>query len=161
IANLIGDPKPEIVATLNDGYVYAYASDGSLVWKYNALNGKDHAFLSEPVIADLNDDGRPEVIFGTYSLEANGGHLIILDNTGSQLFDVELPNQGMNGNGIGIPAAPTVGDLDGDGQLEIAVLTFDHGVDVFTVPGSKTQCMPWPTGRGNYLRNGQGPGYAK
>jgi len=74
---------------------------------------------------------------------------------------VTLPNQGMNGNGIGIPAAPTVGDLDGDGQLEIAVLTFDHGVDVFTVPGSKTGCMPWPTGRGNYLRNGQGPNYAK
>ncbi len=89
-------------------------------------------------------------------------HLIILANTGALLFDVTLQNQGDgNGNGIGIAAAPTVGDLDGDGQLEIAVLTFDHGVDVFTVPGSKTGCLLWPTGRGNYLRNGQGPAYAK
>jgi hypothetical protein len=63
----------------------------------------------------------------------------------------------MDGNGIGVPAAPTVADLDGDGALEILALTFDHGLDVFTVPGSGTNCLPWPTGRGNYLRNGMGP----
>jgi FG-GAP-like repeat len=161
VASILGDKNPEIVVSLNDGFVYAYASDSKLLWKYDATHGLDHHFMSEPVIADLNDDGEPEIIFGTYSLDANGGHLIILSNTGELLFDVTLPNQGMNGNGIGIPAAPTVGDLDGDGQLEIAVLTFDHGVDVFTVPGSKTGCLLWPTGRGNNLRNGQGPNYAK
>jgi hypothetical protein len=161
IANIIGDEAPEIIASLNDGFVYAYSSKNALLWKYDAAKGADTTYLSEPVVADLNDDGVPEIIFGMYSLQANGGHLVILANTGALLFDVTLPNQGMNGNGIGIPAAPTVGDLDGDGQLEIAVVTFDHGVDVFTVPGSKTACLPWPTGRGNYLRNGQGPAYAK
>ncbi len=161
IANVVGDPSPEIVVSLNDGFVYCFSSTSQLLWKYDVTHGADHMFMSEPVIADLNDDGEPEVIFGTYSLSPNGGHLIILDNTGKLLHDVTLPNQGMNGNGIGIPAAPTVGDLDGDGQLEIAVLTFDHGADVFTVPGSKTSCLPWPTGRGNWLRNGQGPAYAK
>lgn len=161
LVNLLGDAKPEIVATLNDGFVYAFSSDNKLLWKYDATMGVDHHFLSEPAVADLNDDGKPEVIFGTYSLDTNGGHLIILSNTGALLYDVPLPNQGMNGNGIGIPAAPAIGDLDGDGQLEIAVLTFDHGVDVFTVPGSKTSCVPWATGRGNLLRNGQGPAYAK
>lgn len=160
IASILGDPAPEIIATLNDGYVYAYSSAGKLLWKYDAASGKDKTFLSEPVIADLNDDGRPEILFGTYSLDEGGGHLVILDNTGKLLHDVTLPDQGSNGNGIGVPAAPTVGDLDGDGQLEIAVVTFDHGVDVFTVPGSKTSCLPWPTGRGNLLRNGQGPAHA-
>lgn len=161
VANLLGDDRPEIVASLNDGFVYAFSSRGERLWRYDATHGKSHRFMSEPIIADLNDDGRPEVIFGTYSLEANGGHLVILANTGELLYDLELPHQGSNGNGIGIPAAPTVGDLDGDGQLEIAVLTFDHGVDVFTVPGSSTKCMPWSTSRGNYLRNGQGPSYAR
>jgi hypothetical protein len=70
---------------------------------------------------------------------------------------VTLPGQAMDGNGIGIPAAPTIADLDGDGALEIVVTTFDHGIDVFTVPGSGNNCMLWPTGRGNYLRNGMGP----
>jgi hypothetical protein len=53
--------------------------------------------------------------------------------------------------------APSVADVDGDGTLEIVLLTFDHGVDVFNVPGSGSKCLPWPTGRGNLLRNGQGP----
>jgi hypothetical protein len=65
----------------------------------------------------------------------------------------------MNGNGVGGPAAPTVGDIDGDGELEILVMTFDHGLDVFTVPGSGDNCLLWETGRGNLLRNGQGPSY--
>jgi malate synthase len=29
-----------------------------------------------------------------------------------------------------------------------------ESVDVYTVPGSSTNCLPWPTGRGNNLRNG-------
>ena len=45
--------------------------------------------------------------------------------------------------------------LDGDGQLELFVQTFDHGMDVFTVPGSACNCTPWPTDRGGPLRTGQ------
>jgi len=81
----------------------------------------------------------------------------VLSNTGALLFDVTLPAQGTNGNGIGVPAAPTIADLDGDGALEIVVVTFDHGMDVFTVPGSGDNCLLWPTGRGGYLRAGTGP----
>ena len=49
---------------------------------------------------------------------------------------------------------------DADGTLEIVLTTFDHGLDVYTVPGSGTGCLPWPTGRGNTLRNGMGPATA-
>jgi len=161
VVNLVGDASPEIVASLNDGMVYAFSSKGERLWRYDVSKRIPKIFSSEPVVVDLNADGRPEVIFGTYALNANAGHLIILDNTGKLLHDVTLPNQGDNGNGIGVPAAPAVGDLDGDGQLEIAVLTFDHGVDVFTVPGSQDNCAEWTTGRGNLLRNGQGPAYAQ
>jgi hypothetical protein len=73
---------------------------------------------------------------------------------------VTLPNQGTNGNGIGIASAPTIADLDGDGQLEILVQTFEHGIDVFTVPGSGKACMLWPTSRGGLLRSGAGPSTA-
>ena len=62
---------------------------------------------------------------------------------------------GSNGNGNGAPAAPSVGDLDGDGELEIFVQTFDHGMDVFSVPGSGSDCLPWATARGGPLRMGQ------
>ena len=70
------------------------------------------------------------------------------------LSDQRLRNQGRNGNGIGVPAAPSIGDLDGNGTLEIVLTTFDHGLDVYTVPGSRAGCLPWPTGRGSLLRAG-------
>ena len=159
--NIVGDGRPEIVAPINDGYVYAIGPDGSRLWRYDFAQGRAKTFASEVVVADLNKDGAPELIFGTYSLDANGGHVIVLANTGKLLFDVTLPGQGMDGNGIGIPSAPTIADLDGDGQLEIVVQTFDHGIDVLTVPGSGKACTPWPTGRGNLLRNGMGPSTAK
>jgi hypothetical protein len=155
--NILGDARPEIIAPINDGFVYAISPDGQRLWRYDYSHGATKVFASEVVVADLNRDGRPELLFGTYSLQTNGGHLIVLANDGSQLQDITLTGQGMDGNGIGIPAAPTVGDLDGDGALEIVVNTFDHGLDVYTAPGSGTNCAPWRTGRGNYLRNGMGP----
>jgi hypothetical protein len=162
IANILGDARPEIVATINDGAVYAYGPDAQLLWRYDYAKGAAKTFASEPVVADLNRDGVPEVVFGTYSLNKNGGRLLVLGNTGQELFDLVLENQGDGGgNGIGVPAAPSIADLDGDGTLEIVLLTFDHGIDVYTVPGSGTGCLPWPTGRGNLLRNGQGSAYVR
>ncbi len=153
--SILGDARPEIIAPVNDGYIYAIGPDGTRLWRYDYAKGQSKTFASEAIVADLNKDGAPEIIFGMYSLEANGGHIVILENTGALLFDIVLPNQGTDGNGIGVPAAPTVADLDGDGQLEILVSTFDHGIDVYTVPGSGTSCMLWPTGRGSMLRAGR------
>jgi hypothetical protein len=162
IANILGDSRPEIVATINDGAVYAMGPDAQLLWRYDYAKGAAKTFASEPAVVDLNRDGVPEIVFGTYSLQKNAGRLVVLDNTGQELYDITLENQGDGGgNGTGVPAAPSVADIDGDGNLEIVLLTFDHGVDVYTVPGSGTQCLPWPTGRGNLLRNGQGPAYVQ
>jgi hypothetical protein len=161
IANILGDSRPELVATLNDGAVYAWSAEAQLLWRYDFAKGAAKTFASEPVVVDLNRDGVPEIVLGTYSLAQNGGRLVVLDNTGRELYDLTLENQGKSGNGIGVPAAPSVADLDGDGTLEIVLVTFDHGVDVYNVPGSGTGCVPWPTGRGNLLRNGQGPAYTR
>jgi hypothetical protein len=159
--NIVGDARPEIIAPINDGYIYAIGADGTRLWRYDFAQGRPKTFASEVVVADLDKDGTPELVFGTYSLAANGGHIVVLANTGKLLFDVELPDQGTNGNGIGVAAAPTIADLDGDGQLEILAQTFEHGIDVFTVPGSGKACLPWPNSRGNLLRNGMGPSTAK
>jgi len=70
------------------------------------------------------------------------------------LFDIPLPDPGHNRNGNGAPAAPVIADLNGDGQLEILVQTFDHGTDVFTVPESAESGLLWTTARGGFLRIG-------
>ncbi len=160
VVNISGDPRPEIVAAVPDGFVYAISATGRRLWRYDYAHGARKTFASEVVAADLNRDGRPELIFGTYGPTPGSGRLVVLSGTGKLLDDIRLPHQGGDGNGIGVPAAPSIGDLDGDGTLEIVLTTFDHGIDVFHVPGSATNCMPWPTGRGNLLRNGMGPATA-
>jgi hypothetical protein len=161
--DLDGDKLPETIAPGDDGVVYAISPGGKVLWSYDAhqATGKTLTYATEVVAADLNKDGKVELIFATWGdpKVANSGYLVILDASGNLVHALAVPNQGQNGNGIGLPAAPGVGDLDGDGQLEIAVQSFDHGLDLFRVPGSGTKCLPWPTGRGNLLRNGQGPLY--
>jgi hypothetical protein len=68
---------------------------------------------------------------------------------------------GALGQAVEDAAAPAVADLDGDGTLEIALLTFDHGLDVFTVPSSAENCVLWGTGRGSTVRSGTGPSTAR
>jgi hypothetical protein len=158
IVNITGDAHPEIVVSLNDGFVYAFDHSGQRLWRRNTRHGLTISFNSETTVADLNQDGVPELLLATFGDPDvhSSGHLMILRaSDGVILHDVPLPNPGHNGNGNGAPAAPAVGDLDGDGDLEVFVQTFDHGLDVFTIPGSGTECLMWPTARGGPIRSGQ------
>lgn len=150
------DILPEIVVSLNDGFVRAFDAKANELWRYNFTHGRSIMFASEVMVADLNRDGSPEMIFSTYGDPdtTDSGRLIILAADGTLLHDVALPNPGYNGNGNGAPAAPTIADVDGDGQLEILVQTFDHGMDIFTVPDSGCDCLLWATARGGPLRMG-------
>ncbi len=158
IVNLVGDSNPEIVVSLNDGYVTVYDHTGQRLWRTDTRHGLAISFNSETTVADLNRDGAPELLvatFGDPDVQSSGFLMILSAATGAVLHDVPLPDPGHNGNGNGAPAAPAVGDLDGDGRLEIVVQTFDHGIDVFTVPGSADSCVMWPTARGGPTRSGQ------
>ena len=156
IIDIQDDSRPEIVASLNDGFMRAFDADANELWRYDYTHGKNIMFASEPMIADLNQDGSPEIIFSTYGDPdtSDSGRLILLAADGTPLHDLSLPNPGHNGNGNGAPAAPTVADLDNDGDLEIIVQTFDHGMDIFTVPDSSDNCLLWATARGGPLRMG-------
>ncbi|MCA9720682.1 MAG: VCBS repeat-containing protein, partial [Myxococcales bacterium] len=120
IADLDGAGGPEIIASLNDGQLHAFSPDGARLWRFDYRFGKTIMYSSEVTVADLNQDGAPELLLTTFGdpNELDSGHLVILDASGALLHDVPLPNPGSNGNGNGAPSAPTVGDLDGDGQLE-------------------------------------------
>ena len=152
----IGDLDPpslglEIVFAGFDGRIYAVRRNRTIAWSYAYTN--DASVMTGGVaLADLSGDGRPEVIFNTYSTDNGEGKLIVLGPNGALQREVTLPDRGA------MPV-PTVADADGNGTLEI-VVSLKDGVDhvrqllVYTVPGSAENCLPWPTGRGNYLRNG-------
>lgn len=145
---------PELVFAGFDGRIHAVDARREELWQHTYTTS-DRVLTGGVVIADLTGDGRPEIVFDTYSPDDGLGQLVILDARGVELWSTALP-------GRGAMPVPTVGDANGDGNLEI-VVSLKGGEDrepqllVFTVPGSATNCMPWPTGRGGYLRNGAVP----
>ena len=154
VVDIRGDRRPEIVASVPDGAVYAVGPTGKRLWRYDYARGAAKTFASEVVAADLDRDDVPELVFGTYGAAGRSGRLVVLSASGRRLHDIRLRHQGSDGNGIGVPAAPSIGDIDRDGRLEIVVSTFDHGIDVYRVPRSRANSLPWPTSRGSLLRNG-------
>lgn len=161
VVDIVGNKRPEIVAALPGGRVYAVGPTGRTLWSHQYAPRRAKTFASEVVAADLNKDGTPELVFGTYALRRGSGRLIVLSAGGKRLSTTTLRHQRRNGNGVGVAAAPSVADLSGDGTVEIVLTTIDHGIDVYTVPGSDAGCLPWPTGRGSRLRNGTGPATAR
>ena len=158
VVDLAGDSRPEIVAALPRQGLRR-GPTGHRLWRYQYAPGRAKTFASEVVAADLNKDGKPELVFGTYALHPPAGRLVVLSAHGKKLSVIRLPHQGHDGNGIGVPAAPSIGDLDGNGTLEIVLTTFDHGVDIYTVPGSGTAaCRGRPAAATS--RNGTGPATA-
>lgn len=162
VANLDGNPGLEILVPAYDGLLYAFRPDGSVMWDYEfAKPGESFTGASEALVADLNGDGAPEVVFATWvsgqpRQPDRPAHLVILDGNGNELHQVELA-------GRGSMAPPTIADVDGDGRLEVVVSLKDSlggglgGVQVWDVPGSSTNCILWGTGRGGWLRQGYVP----
>lgn len=162
VANLDGTPGLEILVPALDGLLYAFRPDGSIWWDYEfAKPGEGFTGASEALVADLNGDGAPEIVFTTWVSGSPGkpdrpAHLVILNGNGVELQKVVLA-------GRGSMAPPTIADVDGDGRLEIVVSLKDAlggglgGVQIWDVPGSSTNCVPWGTGRRDWLRQGYVP----
>src|SRR3954453_5217578 len=85
LVDLAGSRRPEIVASVPDGYVYAVGPGGHRLWRFNYARGARKTFASEVVAADLNRDGRPELVFGTYALKPNAGRLVGFSGNGKNL----------------------------------------------------------------------------
>ncbi len=142
---------PEFVFAGFDGLIHAVDARARELWSYRYTD-TDDVMTGGVLIVDLNGDGAPEVVFATYSTRVNASALIVLDGGGNELHQVPLPERGA------MPV-PAVGDADADGDLDIVVSLKDSEpqVLVFEVPGSTDNCLLWPTGRGNDLRNGWVP----
>ena len=156
LGQLSGDSRPEIVVPSYDGRMRCFSPDGITLWSYVFdTAGAPFIGASGAVIGDLDNDGTSEIVFTTYSPDQDVSHLIILNNAGNELFQVGIAERGSM-------SPPTLADIDGDEVLEIVISLKDNlgsglgGVQIWDVPSARINALPWPTGRGNYLRNGQG-----
>jgi hypothetical protein len=165
LADLTGNGALEIVVALMDGTVRAYRVDGTQLWKFDFARGKA-LFGSEPVIGDIDDDRRVDVVFGIYSPDGSANAmtgLYALDSQGRLLpgFPLHLPEDA-RASRQGIRAAPALVDLDGDRRVEILAASWPGTLYAWKLPGEyRSWMMPWPTARHNNQRTAfrPPPGY--
>lgn len=92
-------------------YIRVWEHDGTAKFRLDT-QGRT---LATPLMADLDGDGRPEIVAATLD-----GYVHAWDGSGRQLFAVQPRSFGGNGSDP-IFSAPIAVDLDGDGKLEILV----------------------------------------
>ena len=158
--DLDGDGRAEILYPSSDGRMHCFWLDKTERgnWPYSVYNLVEgfYRFASEPVVADLDNDGHAEVIFASWAQKGSNatGKLHILDYMGYVLHEVDLPYAfgGVDWNGA--LAAPTLADIDGDGELEVVLNTVHSGFVAYDLPGTASARVLWGTGRGSHLREG-------
>ena len=158
LADLDGDGHREILFPSYDGRLHAYWLDktehGS--WPYD-VPGPGIRFASEPAVADLDGDGQAEVVFTSWPDKTTGGvgKLHVLSPTGVSLHAIDLPAPlSSSATWNGALGAPSVGNLDGDPDLEVVIGTVASGAVAYDLPNSGAARVRWATGRGSYRRTG-------
>ncbi len=175
-ADIDGDGNVDIVTPKTGGGLIAFRHDGSYLWTTTQANGTTPWLVTlgsaTVAIADLDADGKPEIVAGgvvfdaTGKLLANNGPLagshdnnygavsIIADVdgdgkqevlTGSSAYDQKGTHVlWTNGQTDGYPA---IADLDGDGKPEIVVVS-NGGVRVQDAKGTVLATLAFPVGVG-------------
>ena len=113
--DLDGDGMVELVGITQTQQIRAFEHDGTIKWTTAASYVGDMSYCySTPAIADMDADGKPEVIVGR----------VILDAAGSER------GKGAFGTGAaGFSSASFAADIDGDGQQEVVVGNALYRVD--------------------------------
>lgn len=160
-ADLDRDGKKEILFPAYDGKLHAFWLDKSEhgAWPYAVTQPGEGVirFASEPLVADLFNDGRVEVIFTDWTQKGSykNGRLHILDGLGAPIYTAELPPaREAGGTWDGALGAPTLANVDSDPDLELIVNTAHAGVVVYDLPSTAQARILWGTGRGSYTRDG-------
>jgi hypothetical protein len=158
VADLDNDGKKEVLFSSYDGRVHAFWLDKAEHgwWPHSVQPAEGfYAFASEPTVADLGNDGQAEVIVVSWLQKGSyrTGKLHILSSYGQPLHEVALPSA-VSGSWNGSLAAPTLGNIDGDRDLEVVINTAASGVVAYDLPGTAGSRILWGTGRGDYLRKG-------
>lgn len=164
-ADLDLDGSQEILVPSYDGRLHAFWLDRTEHgnWPFDARRPGDayFSFAGEPAVADLDGDGQAEVIVATWPEKSStmSGRLFVLSASGSVLHQVDLPPDydpfGFNDpRWNGSLAAPTLGDVNQDGSLDVVLQTWNSGLMAYTFPNTPHARVIWGTGRWNLRRTG-------
>ncbi len=126
VGNVVGSARPEIIAAGLDGRVYGWRTDGKplrgfpvriAISRPQERGQLDAAIYASPALADLNGDGRLDIV-----VAASDQRVYVWDGRGRTLVGWPvLVRDGSTGMPGKIAASPAIGDIDGDHSLDVVV----------------------------------------
>jgi outer membrane protein assembly factor BamB len=142
LGDIDGDGKIEVIfgqgfiAGNNPKGVYALrGTDGARKWFFNL--GVDQRVISSPALADIDGDGKIEVVIGS-----NANKLYVFEGQGDAQGNAKIKY--IHETGYYIESSPTLGDIDGDGKIEIVVGSHDAHLYVLeAIPGQQQLRVEW------------------
>jgi hypothetical protein len=152
MGDIFGDEKLEIVCGDENGFLYAFNYDGT------SLNGFPKNFgtwtgVFTPALADIDRDGKKDIAVISHDWNSPYGnaflHLFKVTSNGP----VEFPGYPIDLQ-RGASNSPAIGDLNGDGRLEVVVATGGAAdstvlakINVYSDSGHVISGFPWVIGK--------------
>lgn len=124
---LIGDKANSLVA---------YSADGQQRWRTTVAG---RGVWTAPSVADVDGDGKHEIIVAVRGKSAAGHALHLLNLGGELLQSYALPG----GDGFG---APLAADVNGDGKLEVCIASRAGKVSALSFGGAASEDAVFATG---------------
>lgn len=158
--DLDGDGKQEILLNSYNGKLHCFSLDGKEhgSWPFTLpkSNGTVYEYAAEPTCADVNGDGKKEVIFASWTGNASdtdtgiNGALYILSSDGRLLASQDLHDgystyEGVVTHSNGVRSAPVVTDADGDGKYEIFLNTMYYALCAYQVDAASAPSTTAPS----------------
>jgi len=118
-------------------------TNGEVVWEHNT----GYCVDSPAAIVDIDDDGVKEVIYGAWKEGDDLGYIRILNGINGTL---EQKIGGFDGY---IQSEPNILDVNGDGQLDIVIATFQGDNKIYAINGSDYTTL-WMFQAGDWMYHG-------